>query len=367
MARKLVYVCLQGVLVVVFGVGGASCRQSSSAGAREHRALAVRTAVVRRGAIKKTIQYIGTVHSHDEIRVLARVPGRVAALPVKEGGTARRGAVVAVIAAPEMSARVSKVYAEVARAREESAFLCRLAKANRFLLDSQAISRIKEDGSRQKCASSKAALRAAKASLKEVRVVRGKTVERAPFDGKVLKWLAQPGENVMPGRPILIFGGEALEIRVLVNERDIEGGIARGTPVIVSSSDGTTVRAKVGEVSAMAVGPGRMLEVRIPWRKKHMRMLRHGMSVDVEFVLDEKADATSVPALALLKKDSKVGVFVVRHETAHWVPVTPSIHEGRWIAVVGKVSAGERVVVGNLEAVRTGQHVYPVAKGGMAQ
>jgi len=312
--------------------------------------------------MKETIQYVGTVHSKDEIRVLARVAGRVAALPVKEGEMARRGAAVAVIAAPEMSARVSKVYAEVARAREESAFLCRLAETDRFLLKSQTISRIKADGSRQKCASSKAALQAAKASLKEVRAVRGKAVERAPFDGKVLKWLAEPGENAMPGRPILIFGGEALEIRVLVNEKDIEGGIARGTAVILLSASGLSIRASVGDVSAMASGPGRMLEVRIPLPKKQSFVLRHGMSIDVTFVLGEESNAMSVPALAVFKKDSGYGVFLVRHKVAHWVPVTPSIHEGAWIAVTGKLAVDDRVVVGNLEAVRPGQRVYPVAK-----
>ena len=347
------------VVAVLMAAGTAACRKTDPQ-SQAQKALAVRTAKVRSGSIKELVRYVGTVHSREEIKVLARVAGRVAALPVAEGKQAKRGKAVAVIAAPEMSARVSRVYAEVARAREESAFLCQQAKTDEKLLRSHVIPRIKADASRQKCISSKAALRAVKASLKELRAVRGKTVERAPFDGTVLKWLAQPGENAMPGRPILIFGGKALEVRVLVHEKDVEAGIHKGTAVLLRLGGKDEVRAAVAQVAPMAAGPGRMFEVRIPLTKEQSGSLRHGMSLDLAFVLHEAEKATSVPALAVTQRDSATGVYVVRKDRTRWVPVTTSYREGEWVAVEGKLSPGDQVVVGNLDAVQSGMLVYPV-------
>jgi len=324
------------------------------------RPLAVRTIQVRTGPIKEVLNYVGTVHSRNEIKVLARVAGKVAALPVKEGETARRGAAVAYIAAPEMDARVTRLHADVSRAQEESAFLCQQAKTDLNLLASNAISKLKSDASRQKCESSRAALKAANAGLSELKVLAGNTVERAPFNGKVLQWLAAPGENAMPGRPILIFGDQPLEVRVKVHEKDIGAGIEKGTRVILSPARPDPTRAEVSFVAPVAIGPGRMLEVRIPVTKKDVSGLQHGMSIDVSFVTSEKPEAVMVPVQALGKKKIGFGVYVVHDDIARWKTVRPSIREKGWIAVEADLKIGERVVVGNLEVVQDGSAVYPV-------
>ena len=322
--------------------------------------LAVRTIQVHKGSVRETLNYIGTVHSQNEIKVLARVVGKVSDLPVKEGENARRRAAIAYIAAPEMNARVSRLRAEVLRAKEESGFLCQQSETDRNLLSQKVISKLKSDASRQKCKSSKAALRAAKASLKELNSLAGNTVERAPFDGKVLQWLTEPGENVMPGRPILTFGDEPLEVRVKVHEKDVGAGIQKGTSVILFPKRSDSIQSEVSFVAPMAIGPGRMIEVRIPIKKVNATSLQHGMSVDVSFVVREKTEAVLVPINALGKNEHGFGVYIVRDKTARWKKVTPSIQENGQVAIEADLKISDRVVVGNLDALHDNTKVYPV-------
>ncbi len=339
---------------------------SSPPAAEPTRPLAVRTTQLRTGPIRETLRYVGTVHSQNEINVLARLAGKMEEFPVAEGESAMEGAVLARIAAPETGARVSRLRADVSRVREESVFLCQQAEIDKELARSDTIPRVRADGSRQKCTSSRAALKAARAGLRELKVLAGNTVELAPFDGKVLKWLAEPGENVMPGRPILILGDEPLEVRVQVHEKDVSAGIEKGTIAILSPEHSPPLRSEVSFAAPMATGLSRMFEIRIPLKEEDAALFRHGMSVDVAFVLNEKQEAVMVPVDAVKKADPGMGIFVVRDDVARWENVAPSIREKGWIAIEANLKGDDRVVVSNLDMLRDGMAVYPVSSEGNA-
>lgn len=373
------------VLLGAAAVLSASCKQPLPVEAADPP-MAVRTAAVGRGPVIQVLRYVGTVHSRNEILVMPRISGKLADLPVKEGETAERGAVLARIAAPEADARVSRLQADVARVKEESAFLCRQAGIDRDLLAKGAISEVQADASRQKCDSANAALNAARAGLRELDAVAGNTVERAPFSGTVLKWLSEPGENVMPGKPLALFGDHSLEVRIRVHEKDILAGIGEGTVVLLQPEQPEqpdSVRGTVARVSPLAAGPGRMVEVRVPIEdaavaegrpdgedaetlRRAAGRFRHGMSVDVAFVQGETQDSLTVPAGAIRRQGDVEGVYVVRDDKAVWTAISTSVRQGGTVAVEGQLDAGDRVVVGNLEAVKDGQALWPVPVEGDA-
>jgi hypothetical protein len=177
----------------------------------------------------------------------------------------------------------------------------------------------------------------------------------------VLQWLAEPGENVMPGRPILLFGDESMEVRVKAHEKDVVAGIHIGTGVILFPDEPDRVRAEVSNVAPMATGSGRMFEVRILVAKEDAIRLQHGMSIDVSFVLGEKLESLMVPANAVIKTKRGFGVYLIRDNITRWTSVTPSIQEEGWIGVEADLKKGDRVVAGNLEVVKDALEVYPVS------
>jgi RND family efflux transporter MFP subunit len=322
--------------------------------------LAVKIVACKRGDIKETIRYVGTVHSKNEINILARVSGKIADLPVQEGEEVKEGTYLALITAPEMSARVSRTRAELLKAKEESTFLCEQAALDRELLKKGSVSKILVDSSMQKCRSSRAAYKAAKAGLKEIRSIAGNVTESAPFTGKVLKWLTEPGENIMPGRPILKFGDNQLEVRVSVNEKDINAGIKNDTRALLTFKNGTVIRSAIYKISPMATGMGRMIEVRILLKKEVAALVKHGMSVDVSFIMDEKEDALVIPVNAVAEKGSSKGVYKIIKNKAVWKKVITSIQEGGLIAAEGDIKEGDWVVAGNLDVLKDGAEIYPV-------
>lgn len=371
--------------VVLLGVAAmlaASCRQPPPVEAADPP-MAVRTAAVGRGPVTQALRYVGTVHSRNEIHVVPRLSGKLSDLPLGEGEAAERGAILARIAAPEADARVSRLQADVARVKQESAFLCRQAGIDRDLFAKGAISEVQADASRQKCDSAQSALNAARAGVRELDAVAGNAVERAPFSGTVLKWLSEPGENVMPGKPLLLFGDHSLEVRIRVHENDILAGIGEGTVVLLQPDQPEPVRGTVARVAPLAAGPGRMVEVRVPIEDATVvegreqgvdaegldgaaGRFRHGMSVDVAFVQGETQDSLTVPAGAIHRQGEIEGVFVVRDDQAVWTAITTSVRQGGLVAVEGTLEAGDRVVVGNLDAVKDGLALWPVAVEGDA-
>jgi len=361
MLRTVAYLFLLATPVLI-----SACAPADSPPVKT-RPLAVRVTPVRTGQVKETLRYVGTVHSHNEISVLSRIPGKLSALLISEGEVAEDGQILARIAAPETDARVSRLHADVSRVREESTFLCRQADIDANLLASSAVSQVQADSSRQKCVSARAALNATQAGLRELEVMAGNSIERAPFAGKVLKWLAEPGENVMPGRPLLLFGDGPLEIRARVHEKDIAAGIVKGTAAILQPDHAPPIRAAVDVVSPLTTGPGRMVEVRISIDESDAIRFRHGMSVDVAFVLNEQSDSLTVPAEALAISKGESGVYRVRDDKTQWVAVKSTMREGRLVAVEGSLEPGDWVVVGNLEAVSNGLAVWPVPVEGAAQ
>jgi RND family efflux transporter MFP subunit len=329
------------------------------------RPLAVRMVPVRLGQISEGVTYVGTLHSRQEIRILARIAGKVADLPVAEGDEAKKGTVLARISAPETRARIAKMQAEIARVKTESDFACSQAKTDQKLLKSKAISRIRADASMQKCRSSQAALKALKAGLDELRLVAARSQETAPFEGRVLQWISRPGENIMPGRPILLFGGRDLEIRVMVQERDLGKRVRQGEPVVLMPGTKKETWAKVGSIAPMAMGPGRLVEVKIPITLKQARTLGlgHGMSVDVKFVTKQKKDALLVPASCVKRTNGKSVLFKVHDDHLKAVPVDTGLRAGQWIEIVTTaIRPEDQVVSGNLDMLKDGMLVYPVTE-----
>lgn len=324
---------------------------------------AVRTVELRARPLRSTLRYVGTVRTRREVRVLARVPGTIEALPVAEGAAAEAGAVLARLHAPDLDARLRRLRAERSRAITERDYLCDKLRIDERLLASGAVNAAVVDASRRACAGARAAVQAAEAGLDELKVTRDRVVERAPFAGRVLQWLAEPGEYAAHGRPLVLFGSHALEIAVPVSEADVRAGVHVGTPAQLTMPDGRTYPSSVRHVAPVAEGPGRTVEVRVELPEEAGHDLRHGMSVDVAFVRAAVDDAVPVPLRALRERGGETALFVVgEDDRVRRVPVEVKLVEEGWAAVRPAPAPGTRVVVGNLEILEDGRAVYAVAE-----
>lgn len=337
------------------------CGDEKAAAAPEPRALAVRVTNPIVGPLREELEYVGTVHGVREARVVARIPGALVDLPIAVGEPVRAGDVVAVVGAPELGARVSRASSEAQRATTERDLACRRAEADARLHEAGAVATLALDASRGRCDAATLAVDSAHSSLAELRAVTSQSTERAPFAGRVLDWLAEPGENVTPGRPLLLVGSDDLEIHVPVIEQDVVRGITAGSPVRLTIRGRDAITTHVGSVAPMRTGPARTVEVRVPVPPELASVVAPGASIDVAFVLREEPRALSVPAASLRKKDGRTFVYVVGvGDRVREVPVDEQLVSGDAVAIRGAVTATDSVVVGNLDILEAGTRVYPV-------
>lgn len=321
---------------------------------------AVRTAPVRVGPLREVVRYVGTVRSHREVTVIAQLGGTIAELPHREGDTVEEGAVVARIVAPETEARADRVRAELQRARSDSAWLCDRYEIDRRLRRSGTVPQAQLDQSRSACRSGRAAVRAVEAQVAEVDALLERTVERAPFAGQVLLWHGEPGENTLPGRPIVRLGDHEREVLVRVSESDVRRGVRVGNTAVLDFGDGSPVGARVTWIAPQATGPARALDVVVALPPERQTTLRHGMSVVVSFVLAEVPDAVAVPSRALLDEAERTSVFLVHGGRVERHAVTPGLRADGWVAVAPPPPGNARVVVGNVDTLADGARVYAV-------
>jgi HlyD family secretion protein len=226
----------------------------------------------------------GILESHGriegtEVTVSSKVTGRIASLPVAEGDRIKEDALIAVISAEEIPARLAQTRARLQALQKQieqiSARLATLehhaAKArddyrrNQTLFKEGAISARQMDlsenelrqaegdlgGTQALLASAKAEADAARAMQEEAQVALSDTRIMAPIAGTVVTKAAEEGELVFPGRPLAVLVDLTRPyLRVYLPEGDI-GKVKLGDDarVYVDSFPDQPFEATVTEVA----------------------------------------------------------------------------------------------------------------------
>jgi len=235
-----------------------------------------------------------------EIRVAPETTGRLVSLAVGAGQTVRKGDRLAVLENPELAASVGEARAAAASAEADrdrvrsgvrpeeiaiAAQMVRTAEANLLLAEQQHdraatlsangfASRVQLDESiaslakaradldlkraqhaaavagptREERALADARVALARATVADLEARLAKTVLTAPVDGTVGLLVAEPGEIIAPGKPVMTLeaGGERWFTFTL--REDALDGVTPGATLALATGDGRRVDARVTEL-----------------------------------------------------------------------------------------------------------------------
>lgn len=187
---------------------------------------------------------------------------------------------------------------------------------------------------------------------------------RSPVSGRVLKVLQESAGVVSAGQPLLEVGDpRQLEVEVEVLSRDAVR-IEPGGRVLFDRWGGeetlegvvrTVEPTGFTKISALGVEEQRVLViVDIDSPPESWQRLGHGYRVEAEFIVWERADALTVPASALFRRDDGWAVFVVDGGRARLQPVRPGPGSGLLTEVLEGVSAGDAVILHPDDAIDDG-------------
>lgn len=203
----------------------------------------------------------------------------------------------------------------------------------------------------------KAQMQSAQAQVALARQAIADATIKAPFGGKISGNPVQAGTVVGPGTPVVrIVGKEGSYFEGEVPETSIDK-ISLGSPVSVgvSALNGVQFNGSVQAISPAGETVGRLFRVRVAF-SGDTSTLKPGMYAVGKVTVRTIPNASTVPAVAILKRDGKDVVFVVDGDKAKLVAVRPGLQTGTTVQVDG-LTSGQQVVIAGQNSLDDGSKI----------
>ncbi len=367
-------------LVVVGGVGGLVFSRLGGDDELERRKeggpAPVEVAEVERGAIELRRTFTGTLEARAEFVVAAHVGGRVQELLVDLADLVEDGQVVAELDDDDEVQGVAEASAELAVARAslaeaQSAFALAERELER-LVGLQArgvVSESEVDAGRAAHLASKTAVEVANAQLERAQAVVARAKIRSGYTRVVARWgggkerraVAQrhvdEGDMVAAGDPLVtIVDLTPIDAVVYVTESEygrLENG--QGAKITADAYPERTFAGSVHRLAPVFNERSRQARMEIAIANEE-GLLKPGMFVRAEVVLDAAEQASIVPLAALTSRDGETGVFIVDGSHVSWRPVQIGIRDGDRVQVLGElhgrvVTLGHQLIADGAEII----------------
>lgn len=210
----------------------------------------VSTAAVRVTNEPLPTEVVGTVRPVQRALIAPKLMGAIESLPVTLGQRVPAGEVVARIAAAEILARAAQARAQLNLAQRDLDRERSLLKQGASTAE---LVRALEDRATM-----------TEAMVREAEVMLGYAEVRAPFDGVVVRKLAQAGDFASPGLPLLeLEGTSGFQVEANLPE-SLAAGLAVGLTIpAVAPSSGAAFAAVLAELSPSAEASARTVPVKL--------------------------------------------------------------------------------------------------------
>ncbi|RMD60641.1 MAG: efflux RND transporter periplasmic adaptor subunit [Alphaproteobacteria bacterium] len=287
----------------------------------------------------------GQTEAVRKIEVRAEINGRISEIPVAKGARVARGDVLVRLRKEDRPARLAEARAMLEQARVEY----------------EAAQRLSEKGFRAQTqlAARKTALETAKAEVAAAELALARTVIRAPFAGVVGDRIAEIGEYVKSGDPVIrLIDLDPILAVVQVSEREVSR-IAPGTVAQVRLVTGQEIAGTVRFIAPEADPATRTFRLEVEIANPD-GALADGITAEVTLPLSEVMAHRVSPALLTLNDRGLIGVKTVRSDdTVAFVPVRILDETAEAVWVTGLPHRARLITVGQ-EFVVDGQKVRPV-------
>ncbi len=315
----------------------------------------VSAATVVQTNLNRTVTASGTVSAWEEVPVAAETGGLTAvAVYVDEGSYVRQGQPLVqmndVLLRAQLRQQQAQVQLAEANVARDNAALDRAQQ----LKERGFLSQASLDTALANQRSSTANLAAARAALSQTQTQLSQATIRAPVSGLIISRSVTKGQIIAAGTELfrMVRDGR-LELDAQVPETEL-GLIRAGQSATITSSEAGQTTGSVRIVTPEVNATTRLGLARISLAPG--AQLRPGMFARADIAVGDQP-ATTVPTGAVLYRDNKPGVFVVRGDsTVHFQPVTILSRTEAQTAVSG-VAVGVRVAVDGAGFLNEGDRV----------
>jgi RND family efflux transporter MFP subunit len=300
--------------------------------------------VVEEREVDDVVDWPGTVTARLSAEVAPTVMARVLDVRVRAGDPVRRGDVIAVLDARDLTAQLQQAEAALAavtaQARQADADLGRASQ----LFAKQALTRQDLDAAEARAATARAQAAQARDAVAEARVRLGETDVRAPFDGVVVARHLDPGDTAGAGAPVaLVQDPSTLRLEADVSERCAAPlALAAELPVRVGTPP-VELTARIEELAPVADPQSRTRHVKAVLPPNEA--LRPGAFASLRLACGRHR-ALVVPAAAVRRAGQLETVRVVVDGAAMVRSVRTGKAIGDQVEILSGLQAGDVVLVG---------------------
>ncbi len=287
---------------------------------------------VRQGDLVLSVSTTGQIRSEAVALLRSETQGTITEVTVRPGDRVRRGQVLVRVDPKPLDLAVQEMAARLDEAR--------LRLLDNTMPDSIVTGKA-ITGERLRNAEIRAGLEAARVSLEKAKLEREKANILAPFDGVMDEVKVSIGERLSSGQeigrvvdpsrlrieaavlehdlPLIRMGGQAVVIAAAAPDRPVSGRIAAVLPIVDSATRAGRAVIRLGNAG----------------------VLRHGMYADVRLEATRLTDRIIVPFKAVIERDGRPLVFVVKDGRAQWVYINPGRNNGAEYEVLPDSATGQ--------------------------
>jgi HlyD family secretion protein len=331
----------------------------------------------------------GYVVAQRKAAVSSKATGRLEWLGVEEGSVVRQGQLLARLENRDVAAARNQATANLAAARDalqqaqvEQKDAARALSRAKELISQGIISRADYDTAearynRDRAATSgaQAAIRGAQAALNGAEASLDYTQIRAPFDGVVLTKNADVGDIVSPlaaaanakAAVVTLADMGSLEVEADVSEANL-GKVRVGQPceILLDALPDLRFRGVLHTIVPTADRSKGSVMVKVRFLDRDQRLLPE-MSAKVAFLEravqpGENKPRTAISPAAVVSRDGKSFVFLVKGDRVAKTPVVTGARIGDLVEVVSGVKPGERIVVKPLDKLHDHSRIKTAEK-----
>ena len=317
----------------------------------------------------------GTVEAKVVVGVSSKITGRIVELYADQGDRVKRGQLLAKLENDDFrhqeqqseaglsksAANLSVELANLQKARSNLVLAEKNAQRYKNLAEKNFVSRLEAEQydtasqvAREEVARCQAAVEAVRMEQKAGRASVGfarsrvaDTLIYAPQDGVIITRDLEKGATVSPGMSIFTLADPRIVwVKANVDESQLKGvAVGRNAMITLRSSPGEQLSGQVARLGRQSDRVTEELEVDVAFAEP-LKQFRLGEQSDVYIVADMKKDASSLPADAIVSKDKKRGVWVIKDDRLTFKEVTIGIEDRRNLTeIVAGLDAGDRVAV----------------------
>ncbi|MCP5397539.1 MAG: efflux RND transporter periplasmic adaptor subunit [Sphingomonadaceae bacterium] len=247
--RKLTFIPTIALALALAACGS----DADPEGAGAQQAADPTALAVQEVAVERWTAVSAEVSTVDQAQVLARIPGIVTSLSVKEGDYVQKGQAIGRIVDSQLGYQSGAYGAQAAAAAAQAAQAQAELSRTKYLYENGVYAKARLEQAQAAASAAQAQVRAAQAQQQAVNAVAGQGVLYAPASGRVLMADVPPGSAVAPGMPIAVITSGPVVVKLEMPE-SLAGKVHAGSEVRVKADNGDVLTGTIQRVYPSVAG-----------------------------------------------------------------------------------------------------------------